>query len=87
MYKFEFTKHAFKELSKLEKKNQKIIYSWIEKYLMNCDDPRIYGKALVGDKAGMWRYRVGTYRIICDIKDHEFLIVAIRIGHRKNVYK
>ncbi|WP_304645752.1 type II toxin-antitoxin system RelE/ParE family toxin, partial [uncultured Dubosiella sp.] len=64
-----------------------IIYSWIEKYLMNCDDPRIYGKALVGDKAGMWRYRVGTYRIICDIKDHEFLIVAIRIGHRKNVYK
>ena len=44
-----------------------IIYGWIEKNLVGCDNPRLYGKALIGNQKGYWRYRIGVYRIIADI--------------------
>ncbi|MDE5797586.1 MAG: type II toxin-antitoxin system RelE/ParE family toxin [Treponemataceae bacterium] len=44
-------------------------------------------KPLVGDKAGLWRYRVGDYRIICDIQDDKILVTILRIAHRREVYR
>ena len=55
--------------------------------LDGLENHRSIGKALVGQYKGLWRYRIGAYRVICDIRDDELIVVAIDIGHRKNIYK
>lgn len=55
--------------------------------LDGIDNPRRFGKALTGNWKGFWRYRFGNYRLICDIEDDELVVVAVAIGHRKNIYK
>ena len=64
-----------------------MITQWIKKHLMGCDNPRAFGKALVGNLKGYWRYRIGNYRLLAIIKDDELIIVAVEIEHRKSVYK
>lgn len=54
--------------------------------ISSLDDPRVRGKALTGNLAGHWRYRVGDYRIICDIQDEKLVIVALDLGHRRDIY-
>ncbi len=53
---------------------------------MEEQDPRASGKPLRGNLAGLWRYRVGNYRVICQHLDHELVVLVIRVGHRKNIY-
>ncbi len=77
---------AVKQLRKLDKSTQKIILNWIDKNLVNCLNPRIKGKALVDNHRGEWRYRIGDYRIITEIKDDKIIILVLEIGHRKNIY-
>lgn len=81
-----FTKRAKKELSKLDVSVQKVIVAWIAKNIKGTTEPRKQGKALKGDKKGYWRYRVGNYRIIADIRDEELVVVAVSIAHRNSVY-
>ena len=50
------------------------------------NDPRSRGKALTAGLAGLWRYRVGDYRIICDIQDDELVILAVEMGKRDHIY-
>lgn len=50
------------------------------------DNPRLHGKALTGDLKGLWRYRIGDYRLLADINDFELVIIAIDIGHRREIY-
>lgn len=76
-----------KEFKKLDRYTQLMIKSWITKNLVDTDNPRIHGKALVGNKSGYWRYRIGDYRLICEIIDNELIILALSIGHRREVYK
>lgn len=83
----ELTTSARKELKKLDKYTQKMILVWLDRYLEGCENPRLFGKALTGDKKGYWRYRVGDYRIITKIKDDRLIITVINIGHRKEIYK
>ncbi len=52
-----------------------------------AENPRQWGKPLDGDKVGLWRYRVGDYRLICDIQDERITVLVIRVGHRKDVYR
>ncbi len=85
-WKVEFLATAKHELKKLDKRWQLAILDYLEDEIARLDSPRSRGKALVGDKQGLWRYRVADYRIICEIRDTELLIVAVTIGHRKNVY-
>jgi mRNA interferase RelE/StbE len=82
----EFTLTAEKQLKKLDKKWQALILDYLEDDIATLDDPRSRGKALVGDKKGLWRYRVGDYRAICKIEDDHMVIIAVALGHRKNVY-
>lgn len=85
-WRIEFEKSARDTLAKLDKP----VRQQIEKYLDNLltlDDPRMRGKGLTGDKAGQWRYRVGDYRIICEIRDNVLVILVLSIGHRSKVYK
>lgn len=85
-YKVVFTELAKKQLKKLDKYVASLIIGWIEKNLQNCEDPRRYGKNLIANKSGQWRYRIGDYRLICEIIDDEITIMVLEVGHRKNIY-
>ena len=86
-YSVLFTQKAKKQLSKLDRNTAKLIASWLKKNLEGCANPRIHGKALVANKAGQWRYRVGDYRILAEIRDEEVIILVLQIGHRREIYK
>ena len=86
LWQVEFLDTAKRELKKLDKRWQLAILDYLEDEITGLENPRSRGKALVGDKQGLWRYRVADYRIICEIYDTELVIVAVTIGHRKNVY-
>ncbi|MDO5414810.1 MAG: type II toxin-antitoxin system RelE/ParE family toxin [Bacillota bacterium] len=86
MYRVAFTEKALKSLKKLDPNVSKMLLAWVRKNLEDCTDPRQHGKALVGDHSGQWRYRVGDYRLIAEIKDDEIIILVLNIGHRKNIY-
>lgn len=80
-----FADKARKEFLKLDKPIQKQIQTFIVK-LQGLKDPRSSGKGLVGNLSGRWRYRVGDYRLVCEIDDDKILITILKIGHRNNVY-
>ena len=85
-YKVVLTDRALKQLKKLDKHTSALIIGWIEKNLEGCSNPRIYGKGLVSNKSGQWRYRIGDYRIICEIIERKITILVLEVGHRKNIY-
>jgi mRNA interferase RelE/StbE len=86
-YEVVYSSQAMKSIHKLNRSVAVQIKSWIMKNLINTDNPRQHGKALVGDMAGFWRYRVGDYRIICEIQDSQLIIQVIKIGHRSKIYE
>ena len=86
-YSVETTPRLDKEFKKLDRYTQKMIKAWIVKNLVDCDNPRVHGKALTANRTGQWRYRIGDYRLICLIKDNELIILAMTIGHRREVYE
>lgn len=79
------SKKSSKSLKSLDNSARKNITHFIDK-LIESDSPRATGKALQGNLKGLWRYRVGNYRLICQIKDNELVILFVEIGHRKNIY-
>lgn len=81
-----FTERAKKQFEKLDKYNAGMILNWIRKNLVGCEDPRAKGKALVGNLEG-WRYRVGDYRILAEIRDGEVLILVVEVGYRREIYR
>jgi len=85
-YDVEYSKTAMNTIKKMESSTSKLIRTWIEKNLMNTENPRIKGKALTGDLKGLWRYRVGDYRILAEIQDTKIVILILDIGHRSKIY-
>lgn len=75
-----------KAFKKLDRQTQKIIKTWIEKNLVGCENPRVHGKGLTANRSGQWRYRVGDYRILADIRDNELVLVFVDVGHRSRIY-
>lgn len=86
-FRIQTTTRFDKEFKKLDRYTQKLLKAWIEKHLVGCDNPRAFGKGLSANRAGQWRYRIGDYRLICYINDNELIILALSIGHRKEIYK
>lgn len=86
-YQVEVTVRFEREFKKLDRYTQRMIKSWIDKNLVNCADPRQHGKALTANRSGQWRYRIGDYRLICQIQDQELIILALSVGHRREVYQ
>ena len=78
---------SVKSLKKLDKGIARLITSWIRKNLEGCTDPRAHGKGLVANHSGQWRYRIGDYRLLCEIQDEQILILILEIGHRREIYK
>jgi len=77
---------AAKALAKMNAKERDRIWDFIKNKLPNMQNPRATGKALQGEFRGLWRYRVGDYRLICEIRENELVILVLEIGHRKNIY-
>ncbi len=73
-------------MSKLDWQSAARITVYLRTRVSLLDDPRSLGHRLVGPLAGYWRYRVGDYRIICDIQDRLVRVLVVRIGHRRDVY-
>lgn len=83
-----FTEQADKAMSKLDAQVNRRIITFLEERIANLDDPRSVGEALKGSRFGeFWKYRVGDWRIICDIQDDALVILALNIGNRREVYK
>lgn len=86
-YNVELSERFKKEFRKLDKYTQKMIRAWINKNLVDCTDPRQHGKRLTANRSGQWRYRIGDYRLICEIKENELIILALSVGHRRDIYE
>ena len=86
-WQIEISRTAEKQIQKLDLKAQESIAGFLRTRIMPAPNPRQLGKALHGDKKGLWRYRVGDYRLICDIQDRRVTILLLTVGHRKEVYR
>lgn len=87
IYHVTYSDQAIKELKKLDRPVRTLIRQWIESRLEGCEDPRAYGKPLSGDKSGQWRYRIGSYRVLAEIRDDEIIVFVVSVGHRRDVYR
>ena len=84
---YRFDQRALKELKKLDRQVQIQILGYLDERVAGNGDPRRFGKGLKAELAGLWRYRVGDHRVLCQIKDGELLVLVIDVGHRRNIYE
>ena len=87
MWRLEFSENADRQLSKMDKFARRVIITWLLKNIDGCDNPRALGKGLSADYSGAWRYRVGDYRVLCDIQDAKLVVLAFSVDHRRKVYR
>lgn len=85
-YSVSYSDGALKDLKKIDHYQATLIISWIEKHLVDCENPRVHGKSLKYDRKNEWRYRIGAYRILAEIEDEVVTIAIINVGHRKDIY-
>ncbi len=83
----EFDVRAAKELKKLGSVAQHEITDFFKNRIATELDPRRFGKSLSGNLAGLWRYRIGDYRVTCIIQDDKLIVLALKVGHRREVYR
>ena len=84
-WRIKFSDEAVKSLSKLDKHVAKQVYRAIQQ-LAALENPRDKGKALTGQLRGLWRYRIGDYRVVCLIEDDELIVLVLGVGHRRQIY-
>jgi len=88
VWKIEYTETARKQPRKFDKQVARRILDFMDERISGQGEPRSVGKALMGPAVGQyWRYRVGDYRIICDIQDGALCVLVIEVGNRKEIYK
>ncbi len=84
----ELSEGADRELSKLDVQHRRRILKFLAERVARLDDPRSIGEALHGSRLGeFWRYRVGDYRLICKIEDDRLIVLVLRVGHRREIYR
>ncbi len=83
----EFDDRARRELRKLDPKIQKKILRYLRERVAGCEDPRRFGEALRRNLAGLWRYRVEDYRLICRLEHDRVVVLVLEIGHRSDIYE
>jgi mRNA interferase RelE/StbE len=81
-----FTVSAEKSFSKLDKTAQKNIVNYFKNRILSSGNPKLFGKPLLGELKGIWRYRVDDYRILCKINDNILEILVVDVGHRSKIY-
>jgi mRNA interferase RelE/StbE len=83
----EFERSAAREFHKLDPEIQRRIRDFFQQRILTADNPRVAGKPLRGKQANLWRYRIGSWRVIAEIQDHRLIILIVRVGHRGEVYR
>ena len=86
-WRVEITRNAEKQIEKLDRSAQSSILRFLHERVEAIANPRQLGKPLHGEKGGLWRYRVGDYRLICEIQDERVTVLVVTVGHRKDVYR
>lgn len=86
-WRIEYTATARAELRKLDKDASRRILDYMDERVATLENPRNLGKALTGPLGGFWRYRVGDYRVICELKDAQLLVLVLKTGNRREVYR
>ena len=87
-YSVELAESAERELAKLDSQHRKRILKFLHERVAKLDDPRSIGEALHGSRLSeFWKYRVGDYRLICKIEDERLVVLVLRVGHRKEIYR
>lgn len=86
LWRIEIARTAEKQITKLSRAARKSIQRFLRERLTGAENPRQWGKPLPGEKRGLWRYRVGHHRLICDIED-ERITVLVQVAHRKDIYR
>ncbi len=88
IWTIDYNSDVQKTLKKIDPQTRNRIRSYLHERIATLDDPRQTGQALQGSELGnYWRYRVGDYRILCDIQDNKLVVLVIEIGHRREVYR
>jgi mRNA interferase RelE/StbE len=85
-WQIEFSETSEKQLKKLDHQVQKNILKYLEKRIKTDEDPKRYGDPLRDSLAGLWKYRIGDHRIICEIQEKKIVVLVLRVGHRNKVY-
>jgi mRNA interferase RelE/StbE len=85
-WRIEITHTATKQFTKLDHQVQAEIVRYLRERIATDEDPRRYGAPLRKELAGRWKYRVGAYRLICEIQDEKILVLVLMVGHRSKVY-
>ena len=86
-WRIEFDERARRDLRKFDVAVQERILNYLRAHVASEESPRRYGEALKGMMAGLWKYRVGDYRLICEIQDEKVTVFVVRIGHRREIYR
>ena len=83
----ELSASAARDLERMDKATGWRILRFLRERVATDEDPRRTGKALQGSQRGLWRYQVGDYRLICDIQDQRLVVLVLKVGHRREVYR
>ncbi|MGH7240382.1 MAG: type II toxin-antitoxin system RelE family toxin [Candidatus Saccharimonadales bacterium] len=86
-WQIKFEDKALKELAQTDSTTQRRILRYLHERIARADNPRLLGTPLKGQLAEYWRYRIGSYRVICDIQDAALIVLVIRVAHRSKIYR
>ena len=86
MWQIEYEEKAVRELLKIDRQVAKRIKKYLDERIATDEDPRRFGEALAENLAGLWKYRIGDYRVIVEIQDERVVVLVLRVGHRSKVY-
>ncbi|TMJ80753.1 MAG: type II toxin-antitoxin system RelE/ParE family toxin [Alphaproteobacteria bacterium] len=87
VWRVEFHRAAVSDLRKLGPDGERRVLRYLRERIASSNDPRRFGHALTADRKGLWRYRVGDYRIVASIEDDRFVVLVVTVGHRRQAYR
>ena len=87
VWRVEFDRPAVRDLRKLGADAEGQVLRYLRERIAGSNNPRRLGHALTGDRKGLWRYRIGDYRIVAAIEDDRFVVLVVAVGHRREVYR
>jgi len=83
----EWDDRARRELRRLDQQTQRAILKYFSERISTNEDPKRFGRALHHELQGLWRYRIGDYRAICQIEDDRLIVLVLGVGHRRQIYR
>ena len=87
VWRVELDREAARDLRKLGPEAERAVLRYLRERIATSENPRRFGRPLTGDFKGLWRYRVGDYRIVASIEDDRFVVLVVTVGHRREVYR